>query len=65
MSIDRGLKYRKVLSNAIKTELWYSLDDLSKETRISKSKLLDEAITDLLIKHGRKDLIDNQKTTPK
>ena len=65
MSIDRGLKYRKVLSNAIKTELWHSLDDLSKETRISKSKLLDEAITDLLIKHGRKDLIDNQKTTPK
>lgn len=65
MAQDRGLKNRKTLSNAIKIELWYALDDLVKESRISKSKLLDEAVEDLIKKHKRQDLIDkHKKATP-
>lgn len=50
MNIDRGLRNRKNLSNAVKTELLDGLKKLSEETRIPMSKLLDEAIEDLLIK---------------
>jgi predicted transcriptional regulator len=49
---SRGLKTRTPLSNAIKTELHRALSKLSEETRISKSKLLDEAIADLMIKYN-------------
>lgn len=49
---NRGLKNRKPLSNAIEKDLWDSLDKLAKETRIPKSKLLDEAVSDLLRKYG-------------
>lgn len=48
---SRGLKNRTPLSNAVKTELLHALNKLSEETRISKSKLLDEAIEDLIKKH--------------
>ncbi len=48
---NRGLKNRKTLSNAIAKELWYDLDQLAKDTRINKSKLLDEAVSDLLKKY--------------
>lgn len=51
MSQDRGLKSRKPLSNAVKKELHGGLQELSERTRIPKSKLLDEAIEDLLKKH--------------
>lgn len=61
----RGLKHRKTLSNAIKTELWHALHDFSEETRVNKSRLLDEAVEDLLIKHNRQDLIDKYKTETK
>ena len=47
----RGLKNRKPLSNAIKIELYEALDELHEKTRIPKSKLLDEAIEDLLKKY--------------
>ncbi|SFJ92268.1 ribbon-helix-helix domain-containing protein [Thermoflavimicrobium dichotomicum] len=53
MGDDRGLRNRKPLSNAIDKKLWYMLDELSKETRINKSKLLDEAVEDLLKKYGK------------
>ncbi len=49
----RGLRTRKTLSNAIDKELHEKLDQLSKETRIPKSKLLDEAIEMLLEKYGK------------
>ena len=51
----RGLVNRKVLSNAVKNELYEALDVLSKETRIPKSKLLDEAIELLLNKYKKAD----------
>lgn len=51
MKNNRGLKNRKPLSNAVDISLHEALDNLSKLTRIPKSKLLDEAITDLLTKY--------------
>jgi predicted transcriptional regulator len=56
MTVNRGLKNRKAISTAIDIKLARALDNLSEETRIPKSKLLDEAIADLLKKHGK--LID-------
>jgi predicted DNA-binding protein len=52
---NRGLKNRKTISNAIEIELYEQLEKLSIETRIPKSKLLDEAIRDLLKKHSKGD----------
>lgn len=50
MSDKRGLKTRKTLSNAIKIELYQGLKELSKKTKVPMSRLLDEAIEDLLKK---------------
>ncbi|HDR7532998.1 TPA: ribbon-helix-helix domain-containing protein [Bacillus anthracis] len=50
MSDNRGLKTRKALSNAVRIELYEQLKDLSDETKVPMSKLLDEAIEDLLAK---------------
>lgn len=49
------LKYRTRFTSSIKNELVSEFNNLSKETRIPKSRLLDEAIIDLLKKHGRKE----------
>ena len=54
MSKKRGLKNREPLSNAVKTELYEGLRELSKETKVPISKLLDEAIEDLLVKRNPK-----------
>lgn len=53
MTVNRGLKNRKAISTAIDIKLVKALDSLSEETRIPKSKLIDEAIADLLKKHGK------------
>lgn len=45
---NRGLKNRKTISNAIRTDLHDKLKDLSEETKIPMSRLLDEAIEYLL-----------------
>lgn len=50
MAENRGLKNRKTFSNAIDKELSDKFDELSKSTRIPKSKLLDQAI-ELLLEH--------------
>jgi len=42
--INRGLKTRTAISNAVDTELWNKLKDYSDETSIPISKLLDKAI---------------------
>ncbi|WP_425203583.1 ribbon-helix-helix domain-containing protein [Priestia megaterium] len=52
MNEKRGLKSRRPLSNAVKIELYERLKGLSEETKIPMSKLLDEAIEDLLKKRG-------------
>lgn len=50
MSNNRGLKTRKALSNAVRMDLYEQLKKLSDDTKIPMSKLLDEAIEDLLLK---------------
>ena len=50
---NRGLKTRTAFSNAINSELFTQFKNLSKQTRIPLSKLLDEAIYDLLKKYKK------------
>ncbi|MCQ6274530.1 ribbon-helix-helix domain-containing protein [Bacillus sp. V3B] len=50
MNNNRGLKTRKALSNAVRMDLYEQLKKLSDDTKIPMSKLLDEAIEDLLLK---------------
>lgn len=50
MSEKRGLKTRKPLSNAVRIDLYNALKELSNETKVPMSRLLDEAIEDLLVK---------------
>ena len=45
------LKNRTKIGSAINTELYNKLKALSEKTRIPISKLLDEALSDLLEKH--------------
>lgn len=45
------LKNRTKIGSAVNKELFTSLQELSKETRIPISRLLDEALEDLLKKH--------------
>jgi ribbon-helix-helix protein len=53
MPKNNRLVNRKKLGNAIDLALYNELDELQKETRIPKSKLLDEAIELLLKKYGK------------
>jgi predicted DNA-binding protein len=46
------LVHRVRISNSIDKELYNDLKKLSEQTRIPMSKLLDEAIEDLLTKHS-------------
>lgn len=50
MADNRGLKNRKTISNAVRSDLVDALKDLSDETKIPMSKLLDEALELLLEK---------------
>jgi len=50
------LKNRTPLSNAIENKLFISLQKLSKTTRIPISRLLDEAVEDLLSKYDVKGI---------
>lgn len=51
---NRGLKTRTAISNAVDTELLIKLKELSKETMIPMSKLLDKAI-ELVLKEYKAD----------
>lgn len=46
------LKYRTRFTSSLKNELVPLFNRLAKKTRIPKSRLLDEAIEDLLRKYG-------------
>ncbi|HBU8763986.1 TPA: ribbon-helix-helix domain-containing protein [Klebsiella pneumoniae] len=46
------LKNRKRFTSSLDNHLVPLFDALSTKTRIPKSRLLDEAISDLLLKHG-------------
>ena len=47
------LKYRTRFTSSLKNELVPLFDQLAKKTRIPKSRLLDEAIEDLLTKYNK------------
>ena len=49
---DPYLKYRTRFTSSLKNELVPMWNQLAKKTRIPKSRLLDEAIEDLLRKYG-------------
>ena len=53
IKMNRGLKNRTPISNAIDSKLWIKFQQLSKETRIPQSRLLDEAIELLLEKYSK------------
>lgn len=46
------LKNRTRFTSSLKNELMPLFNELAENTRIPKSRLLDEAIEDLLVKHG-------------
>ncbi len=46
---------RKKFVSSLANELVGPLDELSRKTRVPKSRLLDEAIEDLLKKYGKRD----------
>jgi metal-responsive CopG/Arc/MetJ family transcriptional regulator len=48
------LKTRTRIGNTLDTELLKLLKELSKDTRIPMSRLLDEAVEDLIQKHNSK-----------
>lgn len=51
--MNRGLKNRTPISNAVNTELYERLQKLSKETMVPVSKLLDKGI-ELVLKEYEK-----------
>ena len=48
------LKHRKYFTSTIPIELVDKIKQLSDDTRIPVSKLVEEALTDLLVKHQNK-----------
>lgn len=46
------LKTRTRIGNTLDTNLLYKLKELSNDTRIPMSRLLDEAVKDLIQKHN-------------
>lgn len=47
------LRYRTRFTSSLKNELQEQFNELAQETRIPKTRLLDEAIEDLLLKHKK------------
>ena len=52
---ENALVNRTRFTTSIKNELYHDLDELTKKTRIPKSRLMDEAIEDLLKKYEKRD----------
>jgi metal-responsive CopG/Arc/MetJ family transcriptional regulator len=51
---EPSLKYRTRFTSSLDNKLVQPFNELAKDSRIPKSRLLDEAIDDLLKKHGRR-----------
>lgn len=50
---NNGLTNRTQFTTSVKNELYIKYKELSAETRIPATKLLDEALADLLTKYGK------------
>lgn len=53
---------RKQISTAVDLEIYEKFKNLANETRIASTKLLDEALEDLLVKYGK--IKKEDKKTP-
>ena len=51
---ENALVNRTRFTTSIKNELYSALDELTRQTRIPKSRLMDEAIEDLLKKYEKR-----------
>ncbi len=52
---------RKQIASTVDPDLWEKFRDLSAQTRIPASRLLDESVEDLLLKYR---VIDHKEKTP-
>lgn len=50
---NNGLAYRTQFTTSTRNDLYTKYKNLSAETRIPATRLLDEALTDLLTKYGK------------
>ncbi|ECQ2987585.1 ribbon-helix-helix domain-containing protein [Salmonella enterica subsp. enterica serovar Montevideo] len=55
------LKNRRRFTSSLDNHLVPLFDELAVKTRIPKSRLLDEAISDLLLKHGVSPINKDEK----
>ncbi|HFG6459676.1 TPA: ribbon-helix-helix domain-containing protein [Salmonella enterica subsp. enterica serovar Typhimurium] len=55
------LKNRRRFTSSLDNHLVPLFDELAAKTRIPKSRLLDEAINDLLLKHGVSPINKDEK----
>lgn len=55
------LKNRRRFTSSLANQLVPLFDELAAKTRIPKSRLLDEAISDLLAKHGTPVRLEEDK----
>lgn len=60
--MPKQYRNRKPLSTAVDMEIYNKFKKLADETRIPSTKLIDEALEDLLVKYGKLDKKD--KKTP-
>lgn len=51
---NRGLVNRTAISNAVDNNIYNAFNELSKKTNIAKSKLLDEALNDIVKKYKKR-----------
>jgi len=51
---NANLKTREQISSTVNIEIWGKFKKLSEKMRVPQSRLLDEAITDLIKKYERK-----------
>ncbi len=60
-TMSQAPRNRKQIASTVDPELWEAFRQLSSYTRIPASRLLDEAVEDLLLKYH---VIDHKEKTP-
>ena len=56
------LKYRTRFTSSLRNELWEKFNKLSRETRLQKTTLMDEAVEDLLMKYHKEAKAKTRKS---
>ncbi len=60
-TMSQAPQNRKQIASTVNPELWEAFQQLSRHTRIPASRLLDEAVEDILLKYH---IIDPKEKTP-